>query len=73
MNPPLVGSNGLRKRSWTLSQTDLHGLPSEWLKAGAVTKLNGLATPFGRLYMMVQVDKSARIIHQTRCEFSTSG
>jgi len=33
----------------------LEGMPAEWLQAGMVTKLNGILTPFGPLFMTVQV------------------
>src|ERR1035437_9943111 len=33
------------------------GLPVEWTKPGMVTRLNGVATPFGPLDMTVQTDK----------------
>ena len=32
----------------------LEGMPSQWLKAGLVTRLNGVATPFGPLCMTVR-------------------
>jgi hypothetical protein len=35
----------------------LEGMPSQWLKAGMTTRLNGVATPFGPLSMTVQVDQ----------------
>ena len=34
------------------------GLPKEWVQAGMVTKLNGVATPFGKLYLTLKVDDS---------------
>ena len=34
----------------------LEGMPAEWLGPGMVTKLNGIATPFGPLHLTVQVD-----------------
>ena len=40
------------------------GLPKEWVKPGMVTSLNGIATPFGKLYLTLKVDdsgKSARL------------
>jgi hypothetical protein len=40
------------------------GLPKEWVRAGMVTKLNGVATPFGKLYLTLKVDdrgKTARL------------
>jgi len=40
------------------------GLPREWVRAGMVTKLNGIATPFGKLYLILKVDddgKTARL------------
>jgi len=42
---------------------DLHlfeGMPKEWVRAGMVTKLNGVATPFGKLYLTLKVDKSGK-------------
>jgi hypothetical protein len=42
---------------------DLHlfeGMPKEWARAGMVTKLNGVATPFGKLYLTLKVDKSGK-------------
>ena len=33
----------------------LEGLPSQWLGPGMVTKLNGVATPFGPLFMTLEV------------------
>ena len=36
------------------------GLPKEWAKAGMVTKLNGAATPFGKLYLALKVDDSGK-------------
>jgi hypothetical protein len=35
----------------------LEGLPLDWLRPGMVTKLDGVATPFGPLRMTVRVDK----------------
>jgi hypothetical protein len=35
----------------------LEGLPREWLGPGMVTRLDGIATPFGPLHMMVKVDQ----------------
>jgi hypothetical protein len=35
----------------------LEGLPREWTGPGMVTRLNGVATPFGPLDMTVQTDK----------------
>ncbi len=32
------------------------GLPKEWTAAGMVTSLNGVATPFGKLYLTLKVD-----------------
>jgi hypothetical protein len=40
------------------------GLPSEWTKPGMVTKLSGIATPFGKLTMSLQIShdgKSAKL------------
>ena len=36
------------------------GLPKEWLKPGMITKLNGIATPFGKLYLTLKVDDKAK-------------
>jgi len=36
------------------------GLPKEWVQAGMVTKLNGIATPFGKLYLALKVDDSGK-------------
>jgi hypothetical protein len=36
------------------------GLPKEWVQAGMVTKLNGIATPFGKLYLTLKVDDSGK-------------
>jgi hypothetical protein len=36
------------------------GLPKEWGRAGMVTKLDGVATPFGKLYFTLKVDDSGR-------------
>lgn len=33
----------------------LEGVPAQWLKPGMVTRLNGVATPFGPLYLTVSV------------------
>ena len=38
----------------------LEGMPAEWLKAGMVTRLNGVLTPFGPLRMTVQVDREGK-------------
>jgi len=38
----------------------LEGFPREWAEAGMITRLNGVATPFGRLDMIVQVDKDGK-------------
>ncbi len=38
----------------------LEGFPREWAGPGMVTRLNGVATPFGPLDMTVQVDKDGR-------------
>jgi len=38
----------------------LEGMPREWLGRGMVTKLNGVATPFGPLHMSVRVDKQGK-------------
>jgi len=42
----------------------LEGLPAQWTKPGMVTKLNGIATPFGKLTMRVKISadgKTARL------------
>ncbi|MCP5522864.1 MAG: hypothetical protein H7A46_15100 [Verrucomicrobiales bacterium] len=38
----------------------LEGLPREWLGPGMTTRLNGIATPFGSLEMIMQVDETGR-------------
>ena len=38
----------------------LEGMPPEWLGPGMVTRLNGIATPFGPLYLTVQVQKDGK-------------
>lgn len=38
----------------------LEGMPIQWLRASMMTKLNGVATPFGPLQMTVQVDQSGK-------------
>jgi hypothetical protein len=38
----------------------LEGMPREWLGAGMVTKLEGVATPFGPLYLKVEVDRAGK-------------
>ena len=38
----------------------LEGLPREWLGPGMVTRLNGVATPFGPLEMILQVTKTGK-------------
>ncbi len=38
----------------------LEGMPGEWLGAGMVTRLNGIATPFGPLHLTVQVSKDGQ-------------
>ncbi|HTL58673.1 MAG TPA: hypothetical protein VL361_23505 [Candidatus Limnocylindrales bacterium] len=37
----------------------LEGLPPSWTGAGMLTRLNGIATPFGPLNMRLQVDRQA--------------
>ena len=47
---------------------DLHlleGMPKEWLGAGMLTRLNGVATPFGPLTMEVRVDDSGKTVELT--------
>jgi hypothetical protein len=47
---------------------DLHlleGMPKEWLGAGMLTRLKGIATPFGPLTMEVRVDGSGRTAELT--------
>jgi len=39
----------------------LEGMPAQWLKAGMITRLNGLLTPFGPLTMTVRVDRQGKI------------
>ena len=36
------------------------GLPKEWIQAGMVTRLNGVATPFGKLYLTLKVGDSGK-------------
>jgi len=36
------------------------GLPKEWVQADMVTRLNGVATPFGKLYLTLKVDDSGK-------------
>ncbi|MBK9390576.1 MAG: hypothetical protein IPN68_10390 [Bacteroidetes bacterium] len=46
--------------------SDLHlfeGLPPEWTKPGMVTRLNGIATPFGALKMELKVETDGRSAH----------
>jgi len=46
--------------------SDLHlfeGLPPEWTKPGMVTRLNGIATPFGALKMELKVAADGRSAH----------
>jgi hypothetical protein len=38
----------------------LEGMPKQWRKAGMVTRLNGVPTPFGPLVMSVTVDRSGK-------------
>jgi hypothetical protein len=38
----------------------LQGMPREWLQPGMVTRLNGIATPFGPLTMKVKVHQSGK-------------
>ncbi|MEN6426322.1 MAG: hypothetical protein ABFE13_13230 [Phycisphaerales bacterium] len=38
----------------------LEGFPREWAQPGMITRLNGVATPFGPLTMTVQVDNDGR-------------
>jgi hypothetical protein len=38
----------------------LEGMPACWLGPGMVTRLDGVATPFGPLYVVVQVSKDGR-------------
>ena len=39
----------------------LEGMPPQWLGPGMVTRLNGVATPFGPLYLTVRVAKDGTI------------
>ncbi|HUW19894.1 MAG TPA: hypothetical protein VMW16_11385 [Sedimentisphaerales bacterium] len=41
------------------------GLPKEWVRAGMLTKLNGIATPFGKLYLTLKVDDDAKTARLT--------
>lgn len=36
------------------------GLPKEWTRAGMVTKLDGIATPFGKLNLKLQISKDGK-------------
>jgi len=36
------------------------GLPKQWVRPGMVTRLNGIATPFGKLYLTIKVDDNAK-------------
>jgi len=36
------------------------GLPKEWVRPGMVTRLNGVATPFGKLYLSLKADESGK-------------
>ena len=38
----------------------LEGMPPQWLGPGMVTRLNGVATPFGPLYLTVRVAKDGK-------------
>ena len=38
----------------------LEGMPAKWLGPGMVTRLNGIATPFGPLHLTVQVQKDGK-------------
>jgi hypothetical protein len=38
----------------------LEGMPPEWLGPGMVTRLNGIATPFGPLYLTVEVQPDGK-------------
>jgi hypothetical protein len=38
----------------------LEGMPAEWYGPGMVTKLNGIATPFGPLHLTVRVQKDGK-------------
>jgi hypothetical protein len=38
----------------------LEGFPREWAGPGMVTRLNGVATPFGPLHLTVQADKAGK-------------
>jgi len=40
----------------------LEGLPREWTGPGMVTRLNGVATPFGPLALTVQADKKGQTV-----------
>ncbi|TFG49746.1 MAG: hypothetical protein E4H40_02455 [Candidatus Brocadiia bacterium] len=41
------------------------GLPKEWVQAGMVTRLNGIATPFGKLYLTLKADDSGKTARLT--------
>lgn len=38
----------------------LEGLPAQWTQPGMVTKLNGIATPFGKLTMEVRISRDGK-------------
>jgi hypothetical protein len=38
----------------------LEGMPAQWLKAGMVTRLNGVLTPFGPLWLTVRADRQGK-------------
>ena len=39
------------------------GLPEEWTKPGMESQLNGIATPFGPLYLNFKVDDSGKYVN----------
>jgi len=41
----------------------LEGFPREWARAGMVTRLNGMATPFGPLHLELAVARDGRSAH----------
>jgi hypothetical protein len=41
----------------------LEGLPAEWTRPGMVTRLDGIATPFGPLSMELKMDKTGKTVH----------
>jgi hypothetical protein len=48
------------------------GLPEEWTRAGMVTSLDGIATPFGKLSLKLQISKDGRKARLTLLSLSDS-